>query len=35
MAQLKTDIASIDLELSEELLADIEAIHSTHPNPCP
>jgi len=35
MAQLKTDIASINLELDEELLEAIEAIHQQHPNPCP
>jgi aryl-alcohol dehydrogenase-like predicted oxidoreductase len=35
MEQLKTDIASIDLELDEEVLEAIEAIHQQHPNPCP
>ena len=33
--QLKTNIASIDLELSKELLREIEQIHVQQPNPCP
>ncbi len=35
LEQLKTDIASIDLELSEEVLESIEAIHERYPNPNP
>ena len=35
MEQLKTDIASIDLELDDDVLEAIEAIHQQHPNPCP
>ncbi len=35
MAQLQTNIASIDLTLTEEVLAGIEAIHTQQPNPCP
>ena len=35
MEQLKTDIASTDLTLSEAVLNDIEQIHLTYPNPCP
>jgi aryl-alcohol dehydrogenase-like predicted oxidoreductase len=35
LEQLATNIASIDLELPEEVLAEIEAIHLRHPNPCP
>jgi aryl-alcohol dehydrogenase-like predicted oxidoreductase len=35
MAQLKADIASIDLELDNEVLEAIEAIHQQHPSPCP
>ncbi|MCW8840015.1 MAG: NADP(H)-dependent aldo-keto reductase [Gammaproteobacteria bacterium] len=35
MAQLKANIASIGLELGEELLQEIEAIHTRYPNPCP
>ncbi len=35
MAQLETNIASIDVSLSDELLAEIEAINVLYPNPCP
>lgn len=35
MEQLKTDIDSINLELTEEMLKDIEAAHLAQPNPCP
>lgn len=35
MQQLKNNIASIDLELSEEVLDEIEAIHRRYPNPSP
>ncbi len=35
MDQLKTDIASQDLPMTEELEARINAIHLTHTNPCP
>jgi aryl-alcohol dehydrogenase-like predicted oxidoreductase len=35
MQQLKTNIASIDLILSDELLEEIEMIHSDIPNPAP
>ena len=35
MAQLESNIASIDLELSDEVLAGIEEIHQQHPNPSP
>jgi aryl-alcohol dehydrogenase-like predicted oxidoreductase len=35
MAQLESDIDSIDLELSDEVLEEIEAIHKEQPNPCP
>jgi len=35
MAQLQANIASSELVLSPELLADIEAIHLRHPNPSP
>ena len=34
MQQLKMDIASIDMELSEKVLQAIEAIHEEKPNPC-
>ncbi len=33
MAQLKENIASVQLRLSPEILAEIEAIHERHPNP--
>jgi len=35
MEQLKADIASIELELDDEVLEAIDAIHQQHPNPCP
>lgn len=35
MRQLQNNIASIDLTLSDEVLAGIEAIHQQHPNPSP
>lgn len=35
MAQLKSNIASIDLDLDEEVLDSIENIHVEHPNPSP
>ena len=35
MQQLKENIESIDVKLSDEVLAEIEAIHTRHPNPCP
>ncbi|HXH02608.1 MAG TPA: NADP(H)-dependent aldo-keto reductase [Candidatus Competibacteraceae bacterium] len=35
LEQLQSDIASIDLELPEEVLERIEAIHRRQPNPCP
>jgi len=35
MTQLQANIASIDIELSEEVLAGIEEIHQQYPNPCP
>jgi len=35
MAQLQDNIASIDVVLNDEVLAEIEAIHARHPNPCP
>ena len=33
--QLETNLASIELDLSEEVLAGIEDIHTRLPNPCP
>ncbi|AWM88714.1 aldo/keto reductase [Microvirga sp. 17 mud 1-3] len=35
MEQLKTDIASIDVTITEELEKRIDAIHLEHCNPCP
>ncbi|MES1928471.1 aldo/keto reductase [Salinisphaera dokdonensis CL-ES53] len=35
MAQLETNIASADVELSDELIESIEAIHADNPTPCP
>ena len=35
MDQLEQNLASIDLELSDEVLADIEAVHTRRPNPSP
>lgn len=35
MEQLESNLASVDLTLSEEVLEGIEAIHQEHPNPCP
>lgn len=35
MQQLKENINSIDVELSEEVLEKIEQLHQKHPNPCP
>ncbi|MDD2932650.1 MAG: NADP(H)-dependent aldo-keto reductase [Methylotenera sp.] len=35
LTQLKTDIESINITLSDEVLAEIEAVHEVHPNPCP
>ena len=35
MDQLKENIDSINLVLTDELIAEIEAIHTSQPNPCP
>ncbi|EQC43773.1 NADP(H)-dependent aldo-keto reductase [Bacteriovorax sp. Seq25_V] len=35
MDQLESNIDSINIELSDEVISDIEAIHSIMPNPCP
>jgi aryl-alcohol dehydrogenase-like predicted oxidoreductase len=35
MEQLKVNIASAQLTLNDEVLAEIEAIHMAQPNPCP
>ena len=35
MDQLRTDIGSLQISLSEDVLEAIQAIHQAHPNPCP
>lgn len=35
MAQLETNLASAEVQLSDEVLQAIEGVHRTHPNPCP
>ncbi len=35
MEQLKSNIASSEIELDKELLQEIEVLHKTQPNPCP
>jgi len=35
MEQLKTNIESINIQLSKDLLREIEDIHTRQPNPCP
>jgi aryl-alcohol dehydrogenase-like predicted oxidoreductase len=35
MAQLQTNLASAALQLSPDVLRDLEAVHRAHPNPCP
>lgn len=35
MEQLKTNIASLEVVLSDEVLQEIEEVHLTYPNPCP
>ncbi len=35
LEQLESNLASTELELKEDLLEEIEAIHTRHPNPCP
>jgi aryl-alcohol dehydrogenase-like predicted oxidoreductase len=35
MEQLRENIASIDMELSDEVLAGIEEIHTRYPNSSP
>jgi aryl-alcohol dehydrogenase-like predicted oxidoreductase len=34
MEQLKANVDSIAIQLSEEVLRDIEAVHQANPNPC-
>lgn len=35
LEQLESNLATIDIELSEEILKGIDAIHQQHPNPAP
>lgn len=35
LAQLKDNISSVSVTLSDQLLSEIEAIHARYPNPCP
>lgn len=35
MEQLRTNLASVDVALSDEVLAEIERVHQRLPNPCP
>lgn len=35
MAQLETNLASIEVRLSDDVIREIEEVHQTHPNPCP
>jgi aryl-alcohol dehydrogenase-like predicted oxidoreductase len=34
MDQLKENIDSIDIQLTDEMHSDIEEVHLTNPNPC-
>ena len=35
MEQLKSNIGSLDISLSEDIISDIETVHSSNPNPSP
>jgi len=35
LEQLRSNLASIDVQLGEQLVTDIEAVHRRHPNPSP
>jgi aryl-alcohol dehydrogenase-like predicted oxidoreductase len=35
MAQLKTNLGSASIKLSDEVMKEIESVHRCHPNPCP
>ena len=35
LEQLKENVSSMDLELSGEVLKEIEAVHGLYPNPAP
>jgi aryl-alcohol dehydrogenase-like predicted oxidoreductase len=35
LEQLKTNLESVDIQLTPDILSEIERIHKIHPNPCP
>jgi aryl-alcohol dehydrogenase-like predicted oxidoreductase len=35
MGQLKTDIESVNVNLSEEIIKEINEVQKIYPNPCP
>jgi aryl-alcohol dehydrogenase-like predicted oxidoreductase len=35
LEQLKTNLESVDIQLTPEIMREIERIHKIHPNPCP
>jgi aryl-alcohol dehydrogenase-like predicted oxidoreductase len=35
MEQLKTNLGSASLHLGDDVVKDIDAVHRSHPNPCP
>lgn len=35
LTQLKENLSCLDVELSPQLLAEIEAVHQRYPNPAP
>jgi aryl-alcohol dehydrogenase-like predicted oxidoreductase len=35
MEQLESNLASIHVELDEDVVTELEAVHTAHPNPCP
>ncbi|MCF7985052.1 MAG: NADP(H)-dependent aldo-keto reductase [Thiohalocapsa sp.] len=35
MTQLESNLASADVTLSEDIVTELEAVHTAHPNPCP
>jgi aryl-alcohol dehydrogenase-like predicted oxidoreductase len=35
MDQLKTDIESVNIKLSEEVIKEINEVQKVYPNPCP
>ncbi|MEO6367989.1 MAG: aldo/keto reductase, partial [Steroidobacteraceae bacterium] len=35
MEQLRTNVGSATVQLGEEVIREINAVHRAHPNPCP